>query len=160
MKMISEDLFNAFLDLALREDIGDGDHSSLSCIPATSTGIVKLLVKDTGIIAGIQTASMILKRIDEGLVLELTMADGDRIQYGDIVFTVSGRIHSILKAERLMLNVLQRMSGIATRTAEYVKKLKGLSTKILDTRKTLPGIRSLDKEAIRIGGGQNHRMGL
>ena len=160
MKMINEDLFNAFLDLALREDLGDGDHSSLSCIPAGSEGMVKLLCKDTGIIAGIQTATMILNRIDEGLVLELFMADGDRVQQGDLVFTVSGRVQSILKAERLVLNVMQRMSGIATRTAEYVEKLEGLPAQILDTRKTSPGMRNLDKEAVRIGGGINHRLGL
>jgi len=158
--MINDDLFNAFLNLALREDTGDGDHSSLSCIPEKSEGTAKLIVKDSGLIAGIQTASLIFKHIDEGLVLENFMQDGEKVQYGDIVFTVSGRIHSILRAERLVLNVMQRMSGIATRTSVYVDKLEGLATRILDTRKTVPGMRILDKEAVRIGGGQNHRIGL
>jgi nicotinate-nucleotide pyrophosphorylase (carboxylating) len=160
MKMINEDLFNAFLELALREDTGDGDHSSLSCIPGGSEGKAELLVKDTGIIAGIQTASKIFKHVDGGLVLKNHKKDGEKVQNGDVVFAVSGRIHSILRAERLVLNVMQRMSGIATRTDEYVRKLDGLPTRILDTRKTVPGMRILDKEAVRIGGGQNHRMGL
>ena len=158
--MINEALIEAILDLAIREDIGDGDHSSLSCIPEEAEGRAKLLVKDKGIIAGIRAASLIFQRIDEGLQLEVFMEEGHAIQPGDIVFNVSGFIRSILRAERLVLNVMQRMSGIATHTAEYVEKLEGLPTRILDTRKTVPGLRILDKEAVRIGGGMNHRMGL
>ena len=158
--MINEALIEAILDLAIREDIGDGDHSSLSCIPEEAEGRAKLLVKDKGIIAGIRAASLIFQRIDEGLQLEIFMEEGHTIQPGNIVFNVSGSIRSILRAERLVLNVMQRMSGIATRTAEYVEKLEGLPTRILDTRKTVPGLRILDKEAVRIGGGMNHRMGL
>jgi nicotinate-nucleotide pyrophosphorylase (carboxylating) len=158
--MIGEDLFYAFLETALREDIGDGDHTSLSCIPASSSGTASLLVKEEGIIAGMDTARRIFNRIDPGLRVELLMGDGDRVSPGNIAFRVEGSIRSILKSERLVLNVMQRMSGIATRTAEYVRELEGLKTRVLDTRKTAPGIRILDKEAVRIGGGMNHRMGL
>ena len=158
--MINEDLFNSFLETALREDIGDGDHSSLSCIPASSRGNARLLVKDEGILAGIDIATRIFRKIDPGLKPELFLKDGDRIRNGDIAFTVYGSVLSILKSERLVLNVMQRMSGIATKTSQYVQKLKGLKTRVLDTRKTTPGMRILDKEAVRIGGGMNHRMGL
>ncbi len=158
--MINEVLFNSFLETALREDIGDGDHSSLSCIPPSSKGTARLLIKDEGIIAGIDIAIRIFRRIDPGLKLELFLKDGDRVKNGDIAFTVSGKVLSILKSERLVLNVMQRMSGIATQTSQYVQKLEGLKTRILDTRKTTPGMRILDKEAVRIGGGMNHRMGL
>ena len=160
MKMINEDLFDALMDLSLREDIGDGDHSSLSCIPVESKGQARLLAKDIGIIAGTRVATFIFQKIDGALRPEILIKDGCAIQPGDTVFTVSGSILSILRAERLVLNVMQRMSGIATRTAEYVKRLEGLPTQILDTRKTVPGLRILDKEAVRIGGGVNHRMGL
>ena len=158
--MSSEDLFNAFLETALREDLGDGDHSSLACIPEQSTGAARLLVKDDGILAGIAIARRIFGRIDPELTFDALLLDGDQIRHGDIAFIVQGRVHSILKSERLVLNVMQRMSGIATQTFEYVQKIKGLHTRILDTRKTSPGIRILDKEAVRIGGGMNHRMGL
>ncbi len=158
--MINEDLFNALLETALLEDIGEGDHSSLSCIPASALGAVRLLVKDQGIIAGIDIATRIFHRIDPGLKLDYTKKDGDPVSNGDHAFRVSGSVLSLLKSERLVLNVMQRMSGIATRTAEYVRKLEGLKTRILDTRKTAPGMRILDKEAVRIGGGMNHRMGL
>ncbi len=158
--MTGEDLFNALLETALREDIGDGDHSSLSCIPESTPGSARLLVKDNGIIAGVEVAGRIFRRIDPGLELDCHKKDGEPVAYGDVCFTVSGSVLSILKSERLVLNVMQRMSGIATRTAEYVKKLEGFKTRILDTRKTAPGLRILDKEAVRIGGGMNHRMGL
>lgn len=158
--MINEGLFNSFLETALLEDIGDGDHSSLSCIPETSLGNARLLVKDEGIIAGIDIAGRIFQRVDSGLSLDPLLNDGDPVKNGDIAFTVSGAVLSILKSERLVLNVMQRMSGIASRTRKYVDVLKGLKTRVLDTRKTAPGIRILDKEAVRIGGGENHRMGL
>ncbi len=158
--MINEDLFNSFISTALREDIGDGDHSSLSCIPARSDGTARLLVKDEGIIAGIDIAEQIFRKIDPGLNMDRFMDDGHPVSPGDEAFRVEGRIRSILKSERLVLNVMQRMSGIASRTAEYVRRLEGLNTRVLDTRKTAPGMRMLDKEAVRIGGGMNHRMGL
>lgn len=158
--MINKDLFNALLETTLKEDLGDGDHSSLACIPMEAKGEAQLLVKDEGIIAGLDIASLIFERIDPGLGMEFYLHDGDRIKPGDTGFMVSGIIQSILKSERIVLNVLQRMSGIATQTDRYVNKIKDLHTKILDTRKTTPGMRILDKEAVRIGGGENHRMGL
>jgi len=158
--MINEDLFDALLETTLKEDLGDGDHSSLACIPAEAAGNAQLLIKDDGVIAGLDITSLIFQRIDPGLRVEFFLHDGDRIKTGDIGFTVSGNIHSMLKSERIVLNVLQRMSGIATQTDMYVRKIKDLHTKILDTRKTTPGMRILDKEAVRIGGGENHRMGL
>ncbi len=158
--MINKDLFDAFLETTLKEDLGDGDHSSLACIPAEATGKAQLLIKDEGIIAGLDITSLIFERIDPGLRIEFYLRDGDRIKPGDTGFMVSGIIQSILKSERIVLNVLQRMSGIATQTDRYANKIKDLHTKILDTRKTTPGMRILDKEAVRIGGGENHRMGL
>ena len=158
--MFNEDLTNELLDLAFREDIGDGDHSSLSSIPANSLGTARLLVKDQGIIAGLDIAAKVFTRIDPDLKIDQLLNDGDQVIEGNIAFTVSGSVHSILKSERLVLNIMQRMSGIATRTAEYVRKLEGRETRVLDTRKTAPGLRILDKEAVRIGGGLNHRMGL
>lgn len=158
--MINKDLFDAFLETTLKEDLGDGDHSSLACIPAEATGKAQLLIKDEGIIAGLDITSLIFERIDPGLRIEFYLRDGDRIKPGDTGFMVSGIIQSILKSERIVLNVLQRMSGIATQTDRYAGKIKDLHTKILDTRKTTPGMRILDKEAVRIGGGENHRMGL
>ncbi len=158
--MINKDLFDAFLETTLKEDLGDGDHSSLACIPAEATGKAQLLIKDEGIIAGLDITSLIFERIDPGLSIEFYLRDGDRIKPGDTGFIVSGIIQSILKSERIVLNVLQRMSGIATQTDRYAGKIRDLHTKVLDTRKTTPGIRILDKEAVRIGGGENHRMGL
>ena len=158
--MINKDLFDAFLETTLKEDLGDGDHSSLACIPAEATGNAQLLIKDEGIIAGLDITSLIFERIDPGLRIEFYLRDGDRIKPGDTGFMVSGIIQSILKSERIVLNVLQRMSGIATQTYRYAGEIKDLHTKILDTRKTTPGMRILDKEAVRIGGGENHRMGL
>ncbi len=158
--MFNKDLFEAFLETALQEDLGDGDHSSLACIPADARGKAKLIIKDEGIIAGLEVASLIFRRIDPGLKMEFHLRDGDRIKPGDSGFTVSGAVQSMLKSERIVLNVLQRMSGIATQTDRYVQKIKDLHAKIMDTRKTTPGMRILDKEAVRIGGGENHRMGL
>lgn len=148
------------IELAIREDIGDGDHSSLSTIPAAERGKMKLLVKQDGIIAGVEIAEMILKRLDPEMKLEKLIEDGTKIKVGDIVFYVEGRLQSLLQAERILLNIMQRMSGVATQTAVYVKEVEGLKTRILDTRKTTPGMRVLDKMAVKLGGGENHRMGL
>jgi len=158
--MLNDKLLNSLLETALREDLGDGDHSSLACIPESAKGTARLLVKEQGIIAGIRVARLIFQKIDSALRLELFFNDGDAVKVGDVVFLVHGSTLSILKAERMVLNVMQRMSGVATLTSEYVKRLEGLSTKVLDTRKTTPGMRVLDKEAVRLGGGTNHRMGL
>jgi nicotinate-nucleotide pyrophosphorylase (carboxylating) len=149
-----------FILRSLDEDIGDGDHSSLACIPAEATGNAKLLIKEKGVLAGIRIATEIFSIIDSDLKLRVQIEDGTEVNPGDIAFFISGRQQSILKAERLTLNIMQRMSGIATSTRKYTEKLKGLKTKILDTRKTTPGFRFLEKEAVRIGGGMNHRMGL
>ncbi len=162
--MISEAQFRMELDLiianAIREDVGDGDHSSLACIPADATGKAQLLVKDKGIIAGVAFAKDVFDHVDKELVMEVLIADGSEVGKGDIVFYVEGRSQSILKAERLVLNAMQRMSAIATKTRQYVRLLEGTGTKILDTRKTTPGIRALEKWAVRIGGGENHRFAL
>lgn len=148
------------IDNALREDVGDGDHSSLSCIPATATGKARLLVKDTGILAGIAFAKAVFKTVDPNLEIETLLDDGASVTHGDVAFYVSGSSQSILKAERLALNAMQRMSAIATKTRSFVDLLEGTKTKILDTRKTTPGIRLLEKWAVKIGGGVNHRFGL
>jgi nicotinate-nucleotide pyrophosphorylase (carboxylating) len=162
--MISEKQFNKEIDLiivnAIREDVGEGDHSSLACIPEEATGKAKLLVKDTGIIAGIDFAKQVFNFVDPGLKLDIKIKDGDVVKYGDVCFYVSGLSQSILKSERLVLNAMQRMSAIATKTNEFVKLLEGSGTEILDTRKTTPGIRALEKWAVKIGGGENHRFGL
>jgi nicotinate-nucleotide pyrophosphorylase (carboxylating) len=158
--MLNEDLFELLIETALKEDIGDGDHSSIACIPESVSGSAVLWVKEEGMIAGIGIAGRIFLAIDPETEMLPQIADGDPVREGDTAFTVTGKVRSILKSERLVLNVMQRMSGIATRTAEYVRRLEGLPTKILDTRKTAPGLRILDKEAVRIGGGMNHRMGL
>jgi nicotinate-nucleotide pyrophosphorylase (carboxylating) len=149
-----------FIENAIREDIGDGDHTSLSCIPTEKEGKARLIVKEQGIIAGVEVAKKIIQKIDSNLTVDVFINDGTKVKIGDIVFHVYGKVQSILKAERLMLNVMQRMSGIATSTGKYVEKLDGLKTKILDTRKTTPGMRFLEKEAVKIGGGENHRFGL
>ena len=153
------ELIDKLVELAILEDIGDGDHSSLSCIPATASGRMKLLVKQEGIIAGIEIAKLIFKRLGN-MQVEQLIEDGTRVKPGDIAFYVEGSVISLLQAERLVLNVMQRMSGIATQTSVYADKLKGLKTKVLDTRKTTPGMRVLEKMAVKIGGGENHRMGL
>lgn len=145
---------------AIREDVGEGDHTSLSCIPREATGKAKLLVKDEGIIAGVAFAKMIFEYVDTNLQIETFMGDGDEVTFGDVVFYVSGNSQSILKAERLVLNAMQRMSAIATKTRYFTDLLKGTNTKVLDTRKTTPGIRALEKWAVKIGGGENHRFAL
>jgi nicotinate-nucleotide pyrophosphorylase (carboxylating) len=153
-------ILREFILKSLAEDLGDGDHSSLACIPADTTGKAKLLIKEKGIIAGIRVAGVLFPAIDKDLKYDIVLEDGAGVLPGDIAFYISGRQQSILKSERLVLNIMQRMSGIATSTYVYVKELKGLKTRILDTRKTTPGFRFLEKEAVRIGGGMNHRMGL
>lgn len=155
-----QDLIDRLIDLAFAEDIGDGDHSTLSAIPATAQGKSKLLIKEEGILAGVEVAKQIFKRFDSSLKVEVFIEDGSFVKPGDVALVVEGKIHSLLQTERLMLNVLQRMSGIATLTHKYAEALKGTSTKVLDTRKTTPGMRVLEKEAVKIGGGVNHRMGL
>ncbi|WP_299254500.1 carboxylating nicotinate-nucleotide diphosphorylase [uncultured Lacinutrix sp.] len=162
--MISQEQFNKEIELiianAIREDVGDGDHSSLSCIPATAQGKAKLLVKDDGIIAGVEFAKQVFAYVDPEMKVETLIEDGNKVKYGDIVFYVTGASQSILKAERLVLNAMQRMSAIATKTKMFVDLLDGTGTKILDTRKTTPGIRALEKWAVKIGGGENHRFAL
>lgn len=148
------------IEIAIKEDIGDGDHTSLACIPNNAIGKAHLLVKENGIIAGIEIAESIFKRIDSNLYFNQLLNDGDSIKKGDIAFTIEGNRQSILQAERLVLNFMQRMSGIATTTSYYVSLVDGLNTKILDTRKTTPGLREIEKLAVKIGGGKNHRMGL
>jgi len=148
------------IDLAIAEDIGDGDHTSLSCIPENEQGEVKLLVKEDGIIAGVELTKEIIEKVDPNMKMKVFIKDGTRIKVGDIAFKISGRAISILQAERLLLNFMQRMSGIATQTAIYADLIKDLSTKVLDTRKTTPGLRHIEKLAVTIGGGTNHRMGL
>jgi nicotinate-nucleotide pyrophosphorylase (carboxylating) len=157
---MGNDFLKEFILKSLAEDLGDGDHTSMACIPETAEGKAKLIIKEKGILAGIRIAKELFPVVDKNLTLELILDDGASIVPGEIAFYVSGRQQSILKAERLVLNIMQRMSGIATVTNEYVSQLKGLNTKILDTRKTTPGFRFLEKEAVRIGGGVNHRMGL
>jgi nicotinate-nucleotide pyrophosphorylase (carboxylating) len=149
-----------FISGCLREDIGDGDHSSLACIPDETHGKARLLVKEKGVLSGCRVAGEVYRIADKEMKFEPFISDGSEISPGDIVFHISGRIQSILKSERLVLNIMQRMSGIATSTRLYADRLKDLKTKILDTRKTTPGMRFLDKEAVRTGGGLNHRMGL
>jgi len=149
-----------FLNLAFKEDIGDGDHTTLSIIPKDVTGKARLLVKQDGILSGSNIAEKVFKKLDPYFDIENYISDGDTIKKGDIVFTVKGQVVALLQAERLILNIMQRMSGIATQTRIYVDKLKGLHTKILDTRKTTPGMRLLDKMAVKDGGGENHRIGL
>ncbi len=162
--MISEEQFQKELEIiitnAIREDVGDGDHSSLACIPASATGKAKLLVKDEGIIAGVEFAKMVFQHVDPNLEVEVFIQDGSNVKYGDVVFHVSGSSQSILKAERLVLNAMQRMSAIATKTKVFVDLLGGTNTKILDTRKTTPGIRAIEKWAVKIAGGENHRFAL
>ena len=162
--MISEVQFqqeiNLLISNAIREDVGNGDYSSLACIPSTASGSAKLLVKDQGIIAGVELAKMIFHYVDRSMTVETFINDGDEVKYGDVVFHVSGSSQSILKAERLVLNSMQRMSAIATKTNNYVKLLEGTGTKVLDTRKTTPGFRVAEKWAVKIGGGENHRFAL
>ncbi|MGD1947648.1 MAG: carboxylating nicotinate-nucleotide diphosphorylase [Croceivirga sp.] len=162
--MISEQQFQnelrGIIANAIREDIGDGDHSSLACIPKEAIGKAKLLVKDEGVLAGVDFAEQVFAYVDPELRVELLLNDGQKVRFGDIAFYVEGPSQSILKAERLVLNAMQRMSAIATKTAFFVELLEGTSTKILDTRKTTPGIRALEKWAVKLGGGENHRFAL
>ncbi len=162
--MISKAQFEKELQLiiknGIREDIGEGDHSSLACIPKDARGQAKLLVKEKGVIAGIDFAKMIFKEIDINLKIETFLSDGDKVKVGDTAFFVTGNSQSILKAERFVLNSMQRMSAIAKKTRKFTKVLKGTKTKVLDTRKTTPGIRALEKWAVKIGGGENHRFAL
>ena len=155
-----EQLIDELIDLAFAEDIGDGDHTTLCCIPDTAMGKSRLLIKEPGILAGVEIARKIFHRFDPDLKITVYIEDGTAVKPGDVAFVVEGRVQSLLQTERLMLNVMQRMSGIATMTHRYVKKLEGLHTRILDTRKTTPGMRMLEKEAVKIGGGVNHRIGL
>ena len=154
------ELTDRLIDLAFAEDIGDGDHTTLSCIPEDAMGRSKLLIKEPGILAGVEVAKEIFRRFDPELKVEVFMPDGSEVKPGDVPMIVSGRVRSLLQTERLMLNVMQRMSGIATMTHRYVKQLEGTHTRVLDTRKTTPGMRMLEKEAVKIGGGVNHRIGL
>ena len=155
-----DQLIDRLIDLAFAEDIGDGDHTTLSCIPADAMGKSKLLIKGDGILAGVEIAKEIFHRFDPELKVTVLIGDGSEVKPGDIAMLVEGRIQSLLQTERLMLNVMQRMSGIATMTHRYVERLKGTKTRVLDTRKTTPGMRMLEKEAVKIGGGVNHRIGL
>lgn len=153
-------LIDQLIDLAFSEDIGDGDHTTLSTIPASEYGKQQLIVKEEGILAGVEAARKVFERFDPDLEMEVFIEDGAHVKPGDVAFVVSGPVRSLLQTERTMLNIMQRMSGIATTTARYQNELKGLKTKVLDTRKTTPGMRLLEKEAVRIGGGCNHRIGL
>ncbi|MBO7197216.1 MAG: carboxylating nicotinate-nucleotide diphosphorylase [Tidjanibacter sp.] len=148
------------IELAIKEDIGDGDHTSLATIPEDARGRMKLLVKQEGIIAGIEVAVAVFRRLDPTIQIDILIEDGARVKVGDVAFYVEGRTRTLLQAERIVLNIMQRMSGVATQTAVYAKILEGTSCKVLDTRKTTPGMRVLDKMAVKIGGGENHRIGL
>ena len=155
-----EELNDRLIDLAFAEDIGDGDHTTLCCIPEDAMGESKLLIKEEGVFAGVEIAKEVFHRFDPTMQVEVFIQDGTHVKPGDIVMSVKGKIQSLLQTERLMLNILQRMSGIATMTNKYVQKLKGTNTRVLDTRKTTPGMRMLEKLAVKIGGGTNHRIGL
>ncbi len=155
-----EELIDALLDLSFAEDIGDGDHTTLSTIPADAVGRQHLLVKEEGILAGVEIARKVFAKLDPSLKMTVMIGDGAHVKPGDIAFVVEGSVRSLLQAERTMLNIMQRMSGIATVTAKYQSRLEGLDCKVLDTRKTTPGMRMLEKEAVKIGGGCNHRIGL
>ncbi len=157
---LDKKIIDAFIKNAITEDVGDGDHTSLSTIPVGTKGKAKLIVKEDGILAGVELALEIFGQIDASLQVNVSLRDGQQVKVGDIAFTVEGNTHSILLAERLVLNCMQRMSGIATQTHRIVKQLEGYKTKVLDTRKTTPGLRYLEKWAVRIGGGVNHRIGL
>ena len=159
MKSVDE-LIDSLIDLAFAEDIGDGDHTTLCCIPADAMGKSRLLIKEAGVLAGVEVAKEIFNRFDPTMKVEVLIEDGTEVKPGDVAMVVEGKIQSLLQTERLMLNVMQRMSGIATMTRRYVKQLEGTRTRVLDTRKTTPGLRMLEKAAVKIGGGVNHRIGL
>ena len=154
------ELEDRLIDLAFAEDIGDGDHTTLCCIPDTAMGKSHLLIKEDGILAGVEVAKRVFARFDPTMQVEVLIGDGAHVKKGDIAMVVTGKVRSLLQTERLMLNIMQRMSGIATMTAKYVERLKGTKTHVLDTRKTTPGLRMLEKQAVKIGGGMNHRIGL
>lgn len=156
----NEQLIDDLLDLAFAEDVGDGDHTTLSTIPAEARGKQKLLIKEEGIIAGVEIAKKVFEKFDPELKMTVYINDGEHVKPGDVAFVVEGSVRSLLQTERTMLNIMQRMSGIATMTNKYQSRLEGLKTKVLDTRKTTPGMRLLEKEAVKIGGGENHRIGL
>jgi len=156
----ADQLIDELITLAFAEDIGDGDHTTLCCIPSTEMGKSQLIIKESGVLAGVEMAQRIFKHFDPDMRMDIFICDGAEVKRGDIAFTVEGRVQSLLQTERLVLNVMQRMSGIATTTRRYVKALEGTKTQVLDTRKTTPGMRMLEKEAVRIGGGVNHRIGL
>ena len=153
-------LIDDLIKLAFAEDIGDGDHTTLCCIPATEMGKSQLIIKEDGVLAGVEMARRVFKAFDPELKMTVFIEDGTEVKKGDIAFVVEGKVQSLLQTERLMLNIMQRMSGIATTTRKYVKQLEGTKTHVLDTRKTTPGMRMIEKEAVRIGGGMNHRIGL
>ncbi|GFI06865.1 putative nicotinate-nucleotide pyrophosphorylase [carboxylating] [Muribaculaceae bacterium] len=155
-----DELIDDLLTLAFAEDVGDGDHTTLSTIPADERGRQRLIIKEEGILAGVEVARKVFAKFDPELQMTVHIHDGARVKPGDVAFEVEGRVQSLLQTERIMLNIMQRMSGIATTTARYQKELEGLNTKVIDTRKTMPGMRILDKEAVAIGGGGNHRIGL
>lgn len=159
MKEVKE-LVDWLIDLSFAEDIGDGDHTTLCCIPEDAMGKSKLLIKEDGVLAGIEIAKQVFNRFDPTMQVEVFIEDGTEVKVGDVAMIVTGKIQSLLQTERLMLNIMQRMSGIATMTRKYVKKLEGTGTRVLDTRKTTPGMRMLEKQAVKIGGGVNHRIGL
>lgn len=155
-----DELTDKLIDLSFAEDIGDGDHTTLCCIPEDAMGKSHLLIKEDGILAGVEVAKEVFRRFDPEMQVEVRMQDGARVKKGDVAMIVTGRIRSLLQTERLMLNIMQRMSGIATMTDKYVRRLEGTRTRVLDTRKTTPGMRMLEKQAVKIGGGCNHRIGL
>lgn len=152
--------FEQLISLWFAEDIGDGDHTTLSCIPASAIGKSQLIIKENGVLAGVEVARKIFHAFDSELQMTVYINDGTEVKVGDVAFVVEGKVQSLLQTERLMLNIMQRMSGVATRTREYIKALEGTKTRVLDTRKTTPGLRLLEKEAVKIGGGVNHRIGL
>ena len=154
------ELEDRLIDLAFAEDIGDGDHTTLCCIPEDAMGSSRLLIKEDGILAGVEVAKKVFNRFDPELKIDVMIEDGAKVKRGDIAFIVYGKVRSLLQTERLMLNIMQRMSGIATMTNKYVERLEGTNTRVLDTRKTTPGMRMLEKQAVKIGGGTNHRIGL
>ena len=155
-----EELVDRLIDLSFAEDIGDGDHTTLCCIPEDAMGKSKLLIKEDGILAGVEIAKEVFHRFDPTMQVEVFMGDGSKVKKGDVAMIVTGKVRSLLQTERLMLNIMQRMSGIATMTSKYVERLEGTHTRVLDPRKTTPGMRMLEKQAVKIGGGCNHRIGL
>lgn len=155
-----DELEDKLIELAFAEDIGDGDHTTLCCIPEDAMGKSHLLIKEEGILAGVEVARKVFAKFDPAMSVEVLINDGAHVKVGDIAMVVTGKVRSLLQTERLMLNIMQRMSGIATMTSKYVKLLEGTNTRVLDTRKTTPGLRMLEKQAVKIGGGTNHRIGL